>query len=230
MLRRTSSFAAEFDRTFGAAIPPLIAQLGHAGVRSGRQATVATTVRGAKGTIRVNGVGVTQPRPAHWDITLTFGRFSAPATKGKTPLGVNGALQFNVVTPGRAALGLFRGFLMLSGAFRGSAEVVGEVSGGKVVALVVTSKGQRLTVGRTPRTLVSYVGTVRAGRPGEPTGSAERRGSTRRRGSPSRATAGSTSPTGRTTPSGRSHRPDESRRSSAASSSRPTSVSTARAR
>jgi sugar lactone lactonase YvrE len=164
--KNVRDFADEFDRTFGAALKPLAARLVmlHR-VGSAEERKVSFTIPGPKGTMKVAGFGLILPAPARWELTLTFGDFSASASKKKKPLSLRGAMQFNFVSP-RAARrtaidGLFRGFLELSGAFGGSAEVYGEVENNIVVSLVVTSGHHTLLVGqRRPRSFVSYVSTV----------------------------------------------------------------------
>ena len=161
-------FAAAFDRTFAAALTPLSRKLAALRPASGGKAQkVSFKIAGPRGTMKVAGFGLELPRPARWELTLTFGDFSSAPSKKKRrqPLSLRGALQFNFVSPRTArsttAIGLFRGFLGLGGAFGGSAEVHGEVEAGKVVSLVVTSGHHSLLVGkRKPRSLVSYVSTV----------------------------------------------------------------------
>ena len=175
-------------------------------------------LRGKTGSVRVAGVGLVAPSPARFDLTLTFGNFTAPS-KGRhagAPLGLRGAVQFDFIMPrsGKTALpmGLFRGFLTLSGRFGGTAEVYGEVDEGKVVALVVTANKKVLRVGRVPRELVatsrpSPLGQGRARR----TGRDARLSSIHPRASQSLPTAECSSPIARTTRSARSPRPGGSR-------------------
>jgi sugar lactone lactonase YvrE len=165
-------FATDFERTFTGALGLLFPRLRALRPSAGGQARrVSLRLRGKRGAIRVAGFGLLQPAPARFELTLSFGSFSPASTgkaKSKLPvpsLGLRGAVQFNFVTPRRGnttiPLGLFRGFLHLSGAFRGTAEVYGEVESGKLVALVVTSGGRRLRVGpHEPRQLVSWTSTV----------------------------------------------------------------------
>jgi streptogramin lyase len=165
-------FASEFDSTFGAALKPLLGRVSHVLPRArAEDHQVSFSLAGARGKVRVAGFGLPRPVPARWELTLTFGDFSAVPVKrrrprgARLPLSVAGAVQFNFVTPRRGssltADGLFRGFLQLSGAFGGTAQVYGEVENGRVVSLVVTAKHRSLLVGsRRPRSLLSYVSTV----------------------------------------------------------------------
>ena len=162
-------FADAFDLTFAAALTPLSRKLAALPPASGGKARkVSFKVPGPRGTMKVAGFGLELPRPAKWELTLTFGNFSSAPSKEekkKKPLSLRGALQFNFVSPRTArstnVIGLFRGFLELGGAFGGSAEVYGEVERNKVVSLIVTSNHRTLLVGkRKPRQFISYVSSV----------------------------------------------------------------------
>jgi DNA-binding beta-propeller fold protein YncE len=159
-------FADAFDATFAAALKPLAGRLVTLNrIGGAEERKVSFSIPGPKGTMKVAGFGLILPAPARWELTLTFGDFSSAPSKRKTPLKLRGALQFNFVSPRSGhttnAIGLFRGFLELGGAFGGSAEVYGEVENNKVVSLVVTSGHHTLLVGkRRPAPFVSYVSSV----------------------------------------------------------------------
>lgn len=164
-LRRTISqatvkdFASHFKATLAPTLGPLVEKTRSLAPQQGRTRLVNVNVGTSGGGITAEGWGLMLPKPPRFELSLLFKKVREPGTK--TPLVLNGIVQFNYIAYARGkANGLFRGQLDLGGLYSGEIDVHGEVAANRVISLVVTKGRDEYGVGNKPSPFVSYTSTL----------------------------------------------------------------------
>ena len=158
--KNVKEFSARFESVIDRIYDPLVKKL-RSLKPQGRQQLVSFELDAAGGSVEVDGFGLVLPKPPKFELTLELHGVRDDPKKGKA-LVLNGLLQFDLVpyAAGRS-VGLLAGRPKLSGAFRGTVDLTGEVDGAKLVALEVDTGGTTLNpTARRPRPFVSYVSTI----------------------------------------------------------------------
>jgi len=140
--------------------PPKVRSSGAAPrfIQDGVEGLDGVQSNGIGGTVRADGLRVTFPAPARYELTLDLDGYSNGS------VAISGVIDYSFVTDnsdGTPTLGLFRGTLTLSGSFTGEAEVVGYVLDGQLASLQVASSGNSMLVGeRAPPPFLTNVSTI----------------------------------------------------------------------